>query len=247
MLTLKEELFIWLHYSSKEEALAKLHPSTSELIGVGGILAELVLAGRVRMEEDHLVVADTSSVGDAILDDALQMLPTQPINLTNVDWVKHIGRKIPLGHRVLDNLVEKGILSREEKSAMFGLSRSIIFPVKAGVMDQLMEREQKVMVHGAKPDPHTAALLFMAGVWNNTSLSKLSGQDKKAHQKRWDALFSDYWGEYPVDYEMEAIEGLDPVARKTIGSIAVAWVSAQAGYVAADFRLWHYIGRIDVA
>jgi hypothetical protein len=247
MLTFKEELFILLHYSTKKDALVDLSPSTSELVAAGGILVELILAGRVRMEENSLVVTDTSPLGDNILDEALTRLaPSQPVNLTKIDWILPIAKKLPIGHHLFAGLLEKGVLSRKEERAMFGLSRSTIYPVASGVIEQLIERERQVMVNNAKPDPHTAALLFMAGVWGRGHLGQLSGQEKKTYQKRWDDLFSDYWGEYPVDHEMEPIEGLDPVARKTIGSVAVSWVSAQASYVAADFSLWRHLDKIDV-
>ncbi len=247
MLTLKEELFILLHYNSKKEALVDLSPSTSELSASGGVLVELILAGRVRMDENNLVVTDTSPLGDNILDEALTRLaPTQPIKLTQIDWILPIAKKLPIGHRLFASLFDKGILSREEERTLFGLSRSTIYPVASGIIQQLIERERHVMVNNAKPDLHTAALLFMASVWGSNSLGKLSGKEKKAYQKRWDVLFGDYWGEYPVDHEMEPIEGLNPAARKAIGSVAVSWVSAQANYVAADFSIWHHIGKIDV-
>ncbi len=247
MLTLKEELFILLHYNSKKETLVDLSPSTSELIAFGGILVELMLAGRVRMDENNLVVMDTSPTGDNILDEALTRLsPTQPVKLTEIDWILPIVKKLPIGHQLVARLFDKGILSRKEERTMFGLSRSTIYPLASGIMQQLIERERHVMLNNAKPDLHTAALLFMASVWGSNSLGKLSGKEKKAYQKRWDVLFGDYWGEYPVDHQMEPIEGLDPATRKAIGSIAVSWVSAQASYVAADFSLWRHIGRIDV-
>jgi hypothetical protein len=248
MLTFKEELFILLHYSSKKEALVELNPSTSELIAFGGILVELMLAGRVRLDENQLVVTDTSTLGDAILDEALTRLaPSQPIKLTEIDWIVSIATKLPMGHQVFAGLLDKGILRREEERTMFGLSRSTIYPLAAGVIQQLTERQLNVMVHNAKPDPHTAALLFMVSVWGGSGmLGKLTGKEKKVYQKRWDDLFSDYWGEYPVDHEMEPIEGLDPAVRKAIGSVAVSWVSAQASYVADDFSLWRHISKIDV-
>jgi hypothetical protein len=247
MLTLKEDLFILLHYSSKKEALVDLAPSTSELVAVGGILVELLLAGRVRMDENNLIVMDTSLLDDTILDEALTRLaPTQSINLTEIDWILSIAEKLPIGHQLFAGLLDKGILSREEERTLFGLSRSTIYPVASGIIQQLIERERQVMVDNAKPDPHTAALLFMASVWGRGGLGKLAGKEKKAYQKRWDALFSDYWGEYPVDYEMEPIEGLDPATRKAIGRVAVSWASAQASYVAADFSLWQHLDEIDL-
>jgi hypothetical protein len=199
------------------------------------------------MDENNLIVTDSSPLGDAILDEALTRLaPTQSVELTEMDWILPIAKNLPIGHRIFTGLLDQGILSQKEERTMFGLSRSTIYPVASGVIQQLIERERDVMVNNAKPDPHTAALLFMTGVWGRGTIGKLAGNEKKTYQKRWDALFSDYWGEYPVDYEMEPIEGLDPAARKTIGRVAVSWASAQVSYVAADFSLWQHISDIDV-
>jgi hypothetical protein len=236
MLSFKEELFILLHYSSKKEALVELSPNTSELIAFGGILVELMLAGRVQLDEHNLVVTDTATMNDDILDDALARLaPTQPVDLTDIDWIWPIAQRVSIGHRLFAGLLEKGILSRKEERTLFGLSRSTIYPLAPGIAQQLADRELNVMVHNAAPDPHTASLLFMAGVWGGNSLVKLSGKAKRAYQRRWDALFGDYWGEYSVDYKVEPIEGLDPAMRKAIGCVSIAWASAQANYVAADF------------
>ena len=239
MLTFKEELFLLLHYSAQKGAIVELHPNTSALIVAGGILVELLLVGRLRLDEQSLVVTDASAAGDEVLDAALTSLaPAQPREPTNPEWVAPIAQKLPAGHYLFERLLDKGILHREEKRARFGLSRSVIYPLAPGVAQQLIEREMNVMVRGEKPDPHTAALLFMAGVWGRSDLVKLSGKEKKACRKRWDVLFGDYWGLYPAGHEMEPIEGLDPAIRAAIGDVANSWASIQTTYVAADYQLW---------
>jgi hypothetical protein len=243
MLTLKEELFIALHYNAKKSALVNLNPSTSELISFGGALVELMLVGRVRLDEHNLVVTDTSATKDDVLDEMLsQLAPTQPVKRANLDWILPIAKKAPVGHRVLAGLLKKGVLSRAEERTMFGLSHSVIYLPKAEVVQDITERERKVMLHQAKPDLQTATLLFMTSAWGGAAiLGKLAGKEKKNYQQRWDALFSDYWGEYPVDHEMEPIEGLDPAIRKAIGAVAVSWATVQANYVVADQRMWRLI------
>lgn len=250
MLTLKEELFITLHYNPKKGALVKLAPSTSELISSGGTLVELMLADRVRLDEDEqkLVVTDTSSTGDDILDEMVTRLaPAQPLQLNEGGWILPVIQKATIGHRVLARLHERGILSRAEERAMFGLSRSTIYPLDAAVVQDLTQRQRAVMVNGAKPDLQTATLLFLVSVWSGITMFSLSGKEKKAYNQRWDALFGDYWGQFPVDHAMEPIDGLAPAIRQAIGLTAVSWATVQAEYVIADTQAWSTILReIDI-
>lgn len=239
MLTFTEELFLLLHYSAKKGAIVELHPNTSALIVSGGILVELLLANRLRLDEQSLVVTDARATGDEVLDAALTSLaPAQPREPNNPEWVDPIAQRLPSAHRLFGRLLEKGILRREEKRALFGLSRSIIYPLDPATAQQLIERVLNVMVRGAKPDPHSAALLFMTGVWGHSDFVELSGKEKKAYRKRWDDLFGDYWGLYTASHEMEPIEGLDPAIRTAIGDVTNSWVSMQATYVAADYHEW---------
>ena len=231
-----QDLFLLLHYSSKKDAIAELHPDTSNLIVAGGILVELLLAGRLRLDERTLVVTDAETTGDEILDEALARLaPAQPRKPDDPEWIGPIAQQLPPGGRLLDQLLNTGILHREEKRGLFGLSRSVIYLLAPDVAQQLLDRQLNVMLHGAKPDPHTAALLLMAGAWGHDALVKLSGKEKKVWQKRWDILFSDYWGWYPADHEMEPIKGLAPATRKAIGDVALSWISIQSSYVSAQY------------
>jgi len=65
-----EELLLVTHLDTK----GKLYKSADELLDLtvgGGILAELFLAGRLRIQAGRLVVVDSSSAGDPLLDEAL--------------------------------------------------------------------------------------------------------------------------------------------------------------------------------
>jgi hypothetical protein len=239
MLSFKEELFLLLHYDSKKGAVVELHPDTSELIAAGGILVELLLTGRLRLDEQSLVVTGAGATGDEILDEALTRLaPAQPIASDDLEWVAPIAQELPFGRRLFDRLLDNGVLRREEKPARFGLSRAVIYSPDPDVAQQLVERELNVMVRGAEPNPHTAALLFLSSTWGRDFPAKLSGKEKRTYRKRWDALFGDYWGQYPADHEMEPVKGLDPAIRKAIGAVAVSWATVQTSYVAADVSEW---------
>lgn len=227
-----QDLYLVLHYSAKNDAVVELDADTSNLIVGGGILVELLLAGRLLLDERSLAVTDTGDTGDEMLDEALAALaPQQPRNPDDPEWIKPIIQKLPSGGRLLAQLLALSILHREEKRGLFGLSRSVVYVPDPTVVQQLVDRRLSVMLHGARPDPHTAALLFMAGAWGHEDMVKLSGKEKRRWQKRWEALFEDYWGWYPVDREMEPVEGLDPATRKAIGDIALSWISIQAASI----------------
>ena len=249
MLSFKEELFILLHLNPKKGALVKLTPNSSELIAFGGILVELMLSGRVCLEEDQLAVTDTSPTGDDILDEAItQLAPAQPVNLKKPEWLLPIAQRVPIGHRLFACLLEKGVLTQQKERAWFGLSQTTIYPVAAGVIQQIIEHERDVMLRGAKPDPHMAALLFMNSVWGGASLNAgLSPAERRTHQTRWEALFGDYWGAYPMEQKTEPIEGLDPALRSAIGVVAISWTTIQTRYVSDDYAIWHHLRDIHIS
>ena len=79
------------------------------------------------------------------------------------EWFRRIADSLPLGAKLENQITQKGLIYRQEKKGMFGLSKTITYPSHdPAVPMNLFETERAVMLHAAKPDPQTAAIIFMA-------------------------------------------------------------------------------------
>lgn len=240
MTTLADEIFVLLHHSEEQGCLVDLAPDISEMIAVGGILVELVLAGRVRLEPTSVVVLDDCPSGDAVLDEVLgRLTPSVSVDTADPEWIGEVVEQLPVGHLVLARLIESGIVTRQESRRRFGLSRYVTYPVADDVLTSLADSERRVMLADEMPDPDAAARLFLCFASGKGSLlGSLDRSDRKRYQRRADALFGDYWGQ--LDEPAADIEGLDPAARSAIGEIAVSWGTTQAARVQGDVARWRY-------
>lgn len=227
MLTFPEQLYIRLHYDPEEEALVGLTASSSELIAAAGLLVNLMLINRVRLDNGQLTILDSRPTHDDLLDEALVRLASVgPINHDNPEWFHQIADKLSLGARLFHQIMEKVIVYRHEKKGLLGLSKTIIYPFhNPTVRTALFEPERAAMLHGARPDPITATIIFMAYGWGTPRPWKLSRQEEKVYEKRLQTIFGDYWGWYDKNERVEPIEGLTADLRYAIADVTISWAT----------------------
>ena len=216
-----EELLLVRHLDTK----GNLYNSADELLDLtvsGGILAELFLAGRIRIQAGRLVVVDSSSAGDPLLDEALtRLLPGNSVEPEDPEWVGPIIAQLPFGRRLLDRLIHQDILRREEKRTL-GILRGYTYLLQnPAVRQRLIDQERQVMIDGVAPDARSATLIFMIGTLGDVDPPKQSRKEKKVYQDRWEELFGDYWGQMPSG-QPAPIAGLDPAARQSLGALVVS-------------------------
>src|SRR5690349_10988392 len=129
----------------------------------GAVLIELTLLGRVDIavagedvKEGRLKVLDTSSTGDAILDERLAMLAEKagqkPKNLMG-----KLSKK--LRDQVLARLAERGVLEAD-KGRVLGLFPVTRWPAKDARHEaEVRTALESVLKLGTQPDERTAALI----------------------------------------------------------------------------------------
>lgn len=126
--------------------------------GVGGaMLSDLRLAGRLRLDDTVLVVADADPVGDPILDDLLADIGASPRRRTPQEWVTRL-RATDHQQRLLTRLADQGhvMVDRHRTLGVFVETR---YPVRDIV--GLWEAQQRVVAAvttGTPADPRTRAL-----------------------------------------------------------------------------------------
>ncbi|MET7965926.1 GPP34 family phosphoprotein [Micromonospora sp. NPDC005305] len=136
----------------------------------GAVLLELALAGRVEVTGGRLRVADPAPTGVPLLDQALATVggdrPRKP-----KDWIGRLAKGLP--DRVLDGLVDAGVLRRESERVLWVFPRTR-YPSPTGaepaVETAARERLRAALAADGPVDARTAALL---------TLTRAVGLDRK--------------------------------------------------------------------
>ncbi|MFZ0544065.1 MAG: GPP34 family phosphoprotein [Candidatus Promineifilaceae bacterium] len=227
MLPFPEHLFIRLQYDPEAAALVNLTHDTTNLIAAAGLVVNLMLDNRVQLDKTQLLILDPQPTGSALLDEAVARLASVgSIDHNDPNWFQKIVDALPLGASLESAITQKGLINRQEKKAMFGLSKTVTYPFNdPSVPVSLFEGERAIMLHGARPDPKTAAIIFMASCWGASRPWKLSRQENKQYDDRYKAIYGDYWGWYDKDEPVEYIEGMTPDLRYAIADLAISWAT----------------------
>ena len=175
----------------------------------GAILADLVLRGRIAVEDGHVRIVNGESTGDDVLDEALVAL--EGSRKTKVSrWV----RKIMADHqrdRIVQRLVNHQILDRVEK-VVFGLFPYRRYPAHDCAPENEVRSRLRAALAGSGPmDQRTLALLSLADA---CGLSK-TFLDKKERQA-WKARIEELVGNEPVGQAVRAAIRDDDAAAAAV-------------------------------
>ncbi|OEJ34491.1 GOLPH3/VPS74 family protein [Streptomyces subrutilus] len=128
----------------------------------GGILLELVMAGRVTVKGKYLELADETPTGEELLDGRLGLIATWLRGRSKrrvTDWLtKDQAKAVGAG---VERLCARGVVAVEE-SKVFGVFPRRRFPEADGTVERaLRERLTAVVIGGAEPDERTAGLVAL--------------------------------------------------------------------------------------
>lgn len=155
-----ESLLLLGHDDASGSADAMVHPLDVTL--VGAILVDLHLLGRIAQQDTssqtvHLEARDATPTAHPELDAALAVVAERPCSPAEVVARVSAG----LRDRLLDGLVHRGVLRRQEKRVL-GLVPTTRWPtVDPAPEAALRAGLVAVLLDGALPTPHQAALLVL--------------------------------------------------------------------------------------
>ena len=232
MLTLSEELYLALHFNKKKATLDLLPENMSQLIAAGGMVVELLLAGRLRLDETRLAVVDTSLTGDELLDETLTCLQAGvSLNPDDPEWFSAIASKTVLSKHLLARLIEKDVIRPFQERKWFGLSQVTVYPLQdRNILERWQWLQRDILLNNKQPTAHDAILLFMTTACDEPLPNEFSRREQKAADARWRKLFGDFWGAYPVQAASEPVPGINPSVRKAIGELIVSWGTVKSTY-----------------
>ena len=188
-----------------EDATGKKLARYTDLLVAGGLLSDLAMTGTVRLTEQGesvrknraVIVADAPWPVDPLLGEALTVLSRKPAWYA---WaaVERLGRKL-IDHKPVDEVYER--LSRAELVSrtphrVLGLVPTTRWVSVDGRYEaSIHERLDAVLLFGAAPDPHIAALVSLltgAGVLVPV-VARGRNVDRRALKRQGKALLTQYW------------------------------------------------------
>ncbi len=165
MLTLPQELYLLALHEEKGRVPASL--STSLHYGLGGaILAELVLQGRVGLDDNwRAVVVNNGMFGeDDLLNEGLERIQASPRHHKSTHWVRTFSDSIKkLEKRLAYHLVDLGVLRQEDRRFLGVVPYQAYPDHNAPARFWVKQHLRSVALGGEAPDAHTAMLLSLVG------------------------------------------------------------------------------------
>lgn len=181
-LFLHEEMMLLALHDVKGTVTSENYPYA---IG-GAVLAELLLAGRLRIDEERkkkfVGLRSDKPIGDPVIDECLEKVATAKRRATVQTWVSKFAGVKDLKHRVARGLCKRGILRADEDKILWIFSRKIYPEVNPGPERELIQRlTTAIFTETRDLDPHTVVLVSLA---NGASLLRLVFDRKKLKQRK---------------------------------------------------------------
>ena len=154
----------------------------------GAIILDLSLAGRIDTDPSQLTVVNPAPTGDKLLDGWLSRFQAAPQPKSVMLWV----RELALGEKeiyqaVVDRLIQRGILRREERRLFWGLSARRYPTIDGTERTEVRTRLSQLILGNDLPTPRDAILLSLI---HGCRLSEhfFTGLDLKARRSRLETL-----------------------------------------------------------
>jgi hypothetical protein len=161
-LTLADEIVVLMLHDDTG-AIRPAHGGIANIAIAGGILMELALLGRIDTDLASLFIVDPNPLGDALLDQTLQRIASEPQKHASAWWIERMGlHEGDLSATVLARLVEAGILRVEDQKFLWVFSRRA-YPQSSGRAErEAKARLMSVIFDDALPDPRDTLLVSLA-------------------------------------------------------------------------------------
>jgi golgi phosphoprotein 3 len=163
MLSIFEELFL-LALDEEKGRILSFTKKTLPYGLSGGILAELILLGKVCSNEKHrLELLDASLTGDEILDEAIIDIGSSEKLRKLSYWVSEFSSKPKkLRERIGERLVEKELLSQEDRRFFWTTPTAEDTTLALTKFDLKTPLRVSILSNDDGFDPHNMALLSLA-------------------------------------------------------------------------------------
>jgi len=154
------------------------------------LLAELMLTGRVQVEQDKkkkfLRVIDPAPLGDALLDECLERVRTAKKRQQLQTWVSRFANTKDLKNRVARDLCRRGILRQDEDKVLKIFKRTIYPEINPLPEREIVARLNRAIQGDGEVDARTTTLVAVAQGANllKNAVDKQTLKNRKERIKR---------------------------------------------------------------
>jgi len=157
----------------------------------GAILSELLLEGRIAIEESKkklVNLVSAASLDEPVLDEALAKLAAARRRRRASAWVGSFAGMRRLRHRVAEGLCRRGILKDSEDTVLLIFKRKAYPTIDPAPERRLLGELRSAIVGGAATlDPHTAVLVALAHATGSLR-AHVDRETLKRHKQRLDRI-----------------------------------------------------------
>ena len=183
-LHLHEEILL-LALKDQKGTIASSASMYQYIVG-GAILAELLLQGRIKIDESSrrkpVDIVSTKLTGDSVLDECLKKVSEARRRASVQTWVTRFAGVKHLKHRVAAQLCRKNILKEDEDKVLLFFTRKIYPEIHHEPEQEIINRLKKAIFGDSEElDPRTVILLSLA---HKTDLLKLIFDRKKLKERK---------------------------------------------------------------
>ena len=167
MLRLAEEILLLILDNEDGDVASSLPPNSLNTILAGAVLMDLALEDRIDTDLEKLMLADSTPVGDDLLDPILADIADDSGSHPIAYWLERTARQGDrIRERALARLVERGILKSDDSSLFFlshRVSRSKRYPVIDGkTTEEVTFRIMRLLFSEDVPDPRDIVIVGLA-------------------------------------------------------------------------------------
>ena len=113
----------------------------------GALILDLAIQGKVHLEENRMVMHDASPVNDTVLDMIIDIVKKPGTDHTIRYWIRKIGNKgRMIKNLILENLVEKEILTKEKGTILWIFPTSKYLPRDPDPENLVKERLKRIVM-----------------------------------------------------------------------------------------------------
>ncbi len=228
MTSLPEDLLLL----AVDDTTGKVYSSESNALNyglAGAALMDLLIAGRLDSADGKVTLANSTALGDAVLDDAALEIGRNEKGGDVQYWVDILGNdKLGSDHlteRVLDQLIQQQILRKEEHRIAWVIPADRYPTVNPAPERQVSEHIRAAVLEGTAPEPRIAALIGLLKACDLTGLV-FTKQERQEYGERIDQIgHGDAVGQ-AVSHAAEAAQAAMTAA--IVGSIAASTAASVA-------------------
>lgn len=164
----------------------------------GALLMDLFLQGKITVTENNIEIINSSSTGDELLDQILEIIEKSEKKRSSMNWIDRLSQKYEYYYLYFDLMEQEGILKSEIKPH---LKTKVYFLQKPEIKSQLLEEIHNVVNNDKRPSINIICLLILLEESNLIKMYMPRDLRKKARNRIKKLLSS---------------EELDSLSRETI-------------------------------